>query len=113
MSVEDGLDHVVKAERPGTFAAEGQLGGLFEQGQRGNGSGGRLLAVLMAADAGEGFAGLDVGEGPHGLDSPALFVEGLEEDGNAGGNLEVGGAILVDRCRSDDVFACFLAADAE
>ena len=62
---------------------------------------GRLLLRLVAADAAEAFAGVDVGGGTHRLDREAVLVECLEVDGHVGGDLEVGTAVLRDRCGAE------------
>ena len=54
---------------------------------------GRQVAVLVAADAGQRLARLDVGQRPHRLQRQPVGVQGLEEHRHAGRHPEVGGTV--------------------
>ena len=71
------------------------------------------MFVLVAADAGQALAGVNVGVGAHRLDGQAGFVEQLEIDGRARGEAEMDAAVGFDRDGAQDAAAEGLGGDPD
>ena len=111
--VEHRLDKPVEPQRPRALGTGLQQRWLAGGGQRHSGDGRRHVAVFVTPDTGQGLAGLNVSQRPHGLHGQSVPVQRLEEHGNARGDLEIGRTVGLDRNIAQDEFAGVFARHAQ
>jgi len=101
---EDRPDEGVEVQRPRTGRAGLDPRRLAQRCQR-QAIRRRRVPPLVAADAGQSLAGLDVRRTPHRLHRHALFVQCLDKKGHAGRDAEMRRAVRLDRHRAQHELA--------
>ena len=72
-----------------------------------------LLAMLVATDAAQCFARLDVRHAAHGLNGDAARIERLEKHDHARRHAEISRAVRLDRHGAEHAFARVVVGDAD